>query len=107
MPFSRIDNLPEGTLDADVWVAVVSLHLPEAQSLKGRRALVHPIVERAAKAGFAAADLSKGDRWQRAELAFAAVGRPGSGLKDRLSLFVDDLSRDPRLALLDVALEER
>lgn len=60
-------------------VLVVELHLPMPQSLKEKRALVKPVVDGArARFSVAAAETGFLDKWQRAEVAFAAVaGTPG------------------------------
>ena len=60
-------------------VLVVELHLPMSQSLKEKRALVKPVVD-GARSRFSVASGETGflDKWQRAEVAFAAVaGTPG------------------------------
>jgi len=52
----------------------VELHIPEARSLKQKRAVIRPIVDGSRhRFGVAAAEVGKQDRWQAAELAFAAV----------------------------------
>ncbi|MGH9106995.1 MAG: DUF503 domain-containing protein [Acidimicrobiales bacterium] len=52
----------------------VELRIPEARSLKDKRAVVRPIVEGSRhRFGVAAAEVGKQDRWQAAELAFSAV----------------------------------
>jgi len=52
----------------------IELHLPQAHSLKDKRAIVRPIIDGSKhRFGVAAAEVGKQDRWQAAELAFAAV----------------------------------
>lgn len=66
-------------------VLVVELHLPMSQSLKEKRALVKPVVD-VARARFAVASAETGflDKWQRAELAFAAVAATPAHVEDIL-----------------------
>ena len=70
----------------------VELHLAQATSLKAKRAVVKHLVETARRRfGVAAAEVGHQDRWQRAELGFAAVsGRPGHAeeVVDRVERFV-------------------
>jgi uncharacterized protein len=52
----------------------VELHLPHCHSLKDKRAVIRPIVDGSRhRFGVASAEVGKQDRWQAAELAFAAV----------------------------------
>ena len=56
-------------------VLVVDLHLPVTGSLKDKRAVITPILDGARRRHrVAAAEVDHQDRWQRSELAFAAVG---------------------------------
>jgi uncharacterized protein len=57
----------------------LDLHLPDSGSLKAKRSVVKHVVETCkSRFGVAAAEVSHQDRWQRSELAFAAVaGSPG------------------------------
>jgi uncharacterized protein YlxP (DUF503 family) len=53
----------------------VDLHLPTCHSLKEKRAVIKPILEGARRRyQVAAAEVGHQDKWQRAELGFAAVG---------------------------------
>ncbi len=52
----------------------VDLHLPACRSLKDRRQVVKPILERARQRfAVSAAELAGHDRWQRAHLGFAVI----------------------------------
>ena len=52
----------------------VELHIPEAASLKAKRAVVKHLVESGrSRFGVAAAEVGYQDQWQHAELGFAAV----------------------------------
>jgi uncharacterized protein len=59
---------------AHVLALVVDLHLPASHSLKDKRAVVKTILEGARhRYQVAAAETDRQDKWQRAELVFAAV----------------------------------
>ena len=66
-------------------VLVVELHLPMSQSLKEKRALVKPVVD-GARARFSVASAETGflDKWQRSEVAFAAVAATPGYIEDVL-----------------------
>jgi hypothetical protein len=64
----------------------VELHIPLAHSLKDKRAVVRPIVEGSRhRFGVAAAEVGKQDRWQAAELAFAAVASTAGHVEEVLA----------------------
>ena len=66
-------------------VLVVELHLPMSQSLKEKRALVKPVVDGSrARFSVAAAETGYLDKWQRSELAFAAVAATPGHVEDVL-----------------------
>ena len=53
----------------------VDLHLPQAHSLKEKRAIIRPILDGARnRFSVAVAEVAYQDKWQRALLGFAAVG---------------------------------
>jgi uncharacterized protein YlxP (DUF503 family) len=55
-------------------VLVVDLHLPMADSLKAKRAIITPVLEGARRRHrVAVSEVAFQDRWQRSELAFATV----------------------------------
>jgi uncharacterized protein YlxP (DUF503 family) len=63
----------------------VELHIPLSHSLKDKRAVVRPIVEGSRhRFGVAAAEVGKQDRWQAAELAFAAVASTAGHVEEVL-----------------------
>ena len=64
-------------------VLAVDLHLPMAQSLKDKRALIQPIVTGARQRfGVSAAEVDHQDLHQRAGLAMASVGSSPRHLTD-------------------------
>jgi uncharacterized protein len=69
---------------------VVDLRLPAAHSLKDKRAVIRTILDGARRRHqVAAAETGDQDKWQRAELAFAAT----SGSRRQLDEVVDALER--------------
>jgi len=58
----------------------IDLHLPQAHSLKDKRALVRPILDGARnRFSVASGEVAFQDKWQRARLGFACVGPDGDG----------------------------
>lgn len=63
----------------------VELHLPQARSLKEKRAAIKPIVDGSRhRFGVAAAEVGNLEAWQRSELAFAAVASSAGHVTDVL-----------------------
>lgn len=61
------------------------LHLPHAHSLKEKRAAIRPIIDGARhRFQVAAAEVGSQDKWQRAELAVAAVAASAGHVTDVL-----------------------
>jgi uncharacterized protein YlxP (DUF503 family) len=75
-----------------VCALAVELHIPEARSLKAKRAVVKPIVEGARhRFGVAAAEVDHQDLWQRASLGFAVVASSAAhaaAIVDQVDRFV-------------------
>jgi uncharacterized protein len=65
--------------EASVAALLIDLHVPEARSLKDKRAVIRPIVDGCRRRyQVAAAEVEHQDRWQRAALGVSAVaGTPG------------------------------
>jgi uncharacterized protein YlxP (DUF503 family) len=69
----------------DVGHLQVGLHLPACHSLKDKRAVIKPILEGARRRfQVAAAEVGFQDKWQRAELGFAAVSGESGHVKEIL-----------------------
>ncbi len=63
----------------------VELHLPDAHSLKEKRAAIKPVLEGCRRRyQVAAAEVGHQELWQRARLGFAAVGGQAGHLSDVL-----------------------
>ncbi len=64
----------------------VHLHLPQARSLKDKRALIRPILDGARnRFRVAAAEVGFQEKWQRASLGFAAVAAEGGHVGEVLA----------------------
>jgi uncharacterized protein YlxP (DUF503 family) len=84
-------------------IARVDLHLPGADSLKARRALVR----RAQAAlvhdlGASVAEVGGQDRWQRAVLGIAVAASTATGVERVLDRVRSVVERDPRVEVLAV-----
>lgn len=84
----------------------VDLHLPEAGSLKGRRAILNK-----AKAALrrdldvSVAQVGDTQAWQRASLAVAVVAADPSGVDRVLDRVVAVVERDPRVVVTGVVAD--
>lgn len=77
-------------MPAHAAVLVMDLHFPASQSLKDRRSALRPLLDGAHRRfAVAVAETGYQDSWQRAEVAFAAVG-PAAG---RVSEALDAVER--------------
>ncbi len=64
----------------------VDLHLPQARSLKDKRAVIRPILDGARnRYRVAAAEVAFQEKWQRATLGFAAVAAEGNHVSEVLT----------------------
>jgi uncharacterized protein YlxP (DUF503 family) len=84
-------------------VARIDVHLPGADSLKARRALVR----RAQAAlvqdlGVSVAEVGGQDRWQRAVLGVAVAASTATGVERVLDRLAAVIERDPRVEVLAV-----
>jgi uncharacterized protein len=84
-----------------VGVLRVSLSIPEAASLKGKRQVLRKVIERV-KARFevAIAEVGENDLWQRAQVGVVAVGndrRYINEVMDKVLHFIDQLYLAPIL----------
>ena len=80
------------------------LHIPEANSLKARRAALRPTIEGLRRSmSVSVAEVDHQDTWQRAALGIAVVARAGEidRMVDRIVAYLDDR---PDLALVSCAV---
>ncbi|HSL56676.1 MAG TPA: DUF503 domain-containing protein [Acidimicrobiales bacterium] len=81
----------------------VDLHLPEARSLKSKRAVLRPLVDGARRRfGVAVAEVDHHDQWQRAEIGIAVVANTATHAEE----VIDEVERwiwsTPDLQVLNV-----
>lgn len=81
----------------------VELRIPEAQSLKAKRAVLRPLVARLESMRIAVSEVGDQDSWQAATLGLAVVG-PSPGRVDELvGLTKRVLHGDPRIDVIEFA----
>jgi uncharacterized protein YlxP (DUF503 family) len=56
-----------------VLAARYELHLPDVRSLKGKRAVLRPLLDRLRNTGVSVSEVDHNDLWQRAALGIAVV----------------------------------
>jgi uncharacterized protein YlxP (DUF503 family) len=82
----------------------VDLRLPESHSLKEKRAVVKTIVQGASRRfSVAAAEVDHQDKWQRAELGFAAVAGSESHVREVLEAVERFVWSFPEVEVVDSA----
>ncbi|MBE3582841.1 MAG: DUF503 domain-containing protein [Limnochordaceae bacterium] len=102
----------DGLTQPKVMVAVLSLWIPQAQSLKDRRSVVQMVVGRIrSRFGVAVAEVGSQEQYCRAELAVATVSREAFLARqavDEVVRFVDRvLESDGRAQLVEIGVDER
>ncbi len=89
-----------------VGVLHVSIHIPDAQSLKARR---HPLKSikdlLRARLNVAVAEVGETGHWQRAELAVATVSDSESRVREVLADALAIMERNPEVEIIDPAVE--
>ena len=82
----------------------LELHIPSSHSLKDKRAAVRPIIEGLHRRfHVAAAEVDHQDKWQRAEIAAAAVGGSEAHVADVLDSVERFVWSFPEVEVLDCA----
>ena len=84
----------------------VSVHIPQAQSLKQKRAVLKSLKERVRyKFNVSVAEVGGLDKWQRAVLAFAIVGNDKRHMDSCLQSLKSFIESFPTLELCESLLE--
>ncbi len=83
-------------------VARIDVHLPDAQSLKDKRATLRRVQAALAGQGCSVAEVGAQDRWQRAVLGVAIVASSAQGVERVITGITSVIERDPRIVVLDV-----
>lgn len=90
-------------MDVHVGAMRVDLHLPEAGSLKGRRAILNKARSALRRdLDVSVAQVGDTEQWQRASLAVAVVARDATGVDRVLDRVVAVVERDPRVVVTGV-----
>lgn len=85
-------------------VALVDLHLPGVDSLKGRRALLNRVkASLRDELGCSVAEVAGQDTWQRAGIGVAVAASTQTGVDRVLERVVAVVERDPRVVVLGSA----
>ncbi|HLN15837.1 MAG TPA: DUF503 domain-containing protein [Acidimicrobiales bacterium] len=88
----------------EVCALTVELHLAGSRSLKDKRAVVRHLLDTARRRfGVAAAEVGHLDRWQRAELGFAAVGATVSHVEEVLDTVERFIWSNPEVEVVSTA----
>jgi hypothetical protein len=85
----------------------VELHLPVAQSLKEKRAVLRPFIEGLRRLGsFSVAEVDHHDLWQRSAVGVSIVAPDGEGLAMQVSRLRRYLDDQLEVVVLDVRISE-
>jgi len=91
---------------ARVAVGTVELHLPDVDSLKGKRHVLKGLKERVrARFEVAVAEVDHLEAWQRATLAVACVSRDSRHANEVVSKAVDYIASQIEGHVIDVSVE--
>lgn len=89
-----------------IGVLTVSLSIPEARSLKDKRAILRSLKDRIMhRINVSAAEVGKQDLWQAAELAFVTVAAEKMTVDKRLSEISSLIRSNPRYIVIDLHTE--
>jgi uncharacterized protein len=87
---------------ARVAVGTVELHLPDVDSLKGKRHVLKGLKEKVrARFEVSVAEVDHQDTWQRAAIAVAVVAESDGHLRDILATVERTVANAPDVELLD------
>ncbi|HKJ54940.1 MAG TPA: DUF503 domain-containing protein [Nitriliruptoraceae bacterium] len=93
-------------MGAHVGAMQVDLHMPEAGSLKGRRAILNKAIAALRRdLDVSVAQVDATDEWQRASLAVAVVASSPAGVDRVLDRVVAVVERDPRVVVIGVRVD--
>lgn len=84
-----------------VAVAVFTVRIPEAASLKEKRHVIRPLIERLHRDAFAASEVEHMDEHTRSRIGIAAVGNDAAVLRSAIDRLFDQLERDHPGAIMD------
>lgn len=90
-----------------MWVMAVraELRIPDERSLKGKRRVLRPHLERLRRmASLSVAEVGHQDAWQRATIGVAAVARSRSELESLMDSVRRYLDSQPDIELMDLTM---
>lgn len=91
-----------------VLLSEVQLFLPEAQSLKHKRAVIGSLKERLHnRFNVSVAEVDHNELWQRSTLALAVVSNAGDHANQVIDKAVRFIEADGRVQMIDCLVEER
>ena len=91
---------------ARVALGTLELHLPDVDSLKGKRRVLKGLKERVrARFEVAVAEVDHHDMWQRATLAVAAVSHDGGHANEVVSKAMDFIEEHVEGRVIDASVE--
>ena len=91
---------------ARVALGTLELHLPDVDSLKGKRRVLKGLKERVrARFEVAVAEVDHHDMWQRATLAVAAVSHDGRHANEVVSKALDFIEEHVEGRVIDASVE--
>lgn len=86
--------------------ATIDLHLPESDSLKGKRHLLQRIKDRVRnKFNVSIAEVGDNDIWQRCQLGVVVVSNDSSFANEVLSKVVSHVQGEQGVVMLDYSIE--
>jgi len=80
----------------------IELHFPEPQSLKGKRAVLRPLVARLEKLGVAVSEVDHQNTWQRSALGVAVVAPQAHRLDEIIESVKRVVLGDPRVEVVAI-----
>lgn len=84
----------------------IDLHLPQSNSLKGKRRILKSLVDRIRKRfNVACAEIAENGKWQKAVLGVACISNGSRHADEMLSKVVDLVRQEGEAILLDYKIE--
>jgi uncharacterized protein len=80
----------------------IELRIPGPRSLKGKRALLRPVIGRLRKLDVAVSEVDHQDAWQRAALGVAAVASGASHLEAVIGAVKRAVLEDPTVEVISI-----
>lgn len=88
-----------------IGLCTIDLHIPDSQSLKGKRHILRSLKDRVRKSFNVAVAEDAGDLWQRTTLAVATVNNDKRHINKTLDLILGLIKGIPSVEILDYRIE--